>query len=126
MKKQIIKSVLATVLAIAFLMLASFLYLSYETGFKKTVIAELKKVETGHSVIFQEVGCPVSFGPSRVQIILENEKGAVVGEVEDRIYNDGKILQKGNISVVWTDTGANVTLSGEEQEDKFLKLQYRK
>lgn len=124
MKKQIIKSVLATVLAIAFLMLASFLYLSYETGFKK--IDELKNVETGHSVIFQEVGCPVSFGPSRVQIILENEKGEVVDEVEDRIYNDGKILQKGNISVVWTDTGANVTLSGEEQEDKFLKLQYRK
>lgn len=126
MKKQIIKSILTVVIVIAFFLLASTLYFLYEVEWKKTVIIELENTETGHSVILQEIGCPVSFGPSRVQIILENEHGEVVDEAEDRIYNDGKNLDQGNISVIWTDTSANVTLCGEEQEDKSLVLQYQR
>lgn len=126
MKKQIIKSVLTVVIVIAFFLLASTLYFLYEVEWKKTVIIELENTETGHSVILQEIGCPVSFGPSKVQIILENEQGELVDEAEDRIYNDGKNLDQGNISVIWTDTSANVTLCGEEQEDKSLVLQYQR
>lgn len=96
----------------------------YEIEWKKTVITELKNEETGCSVVLQEIGSPFSFGPSKVQVILENEKGNIIDEAEDRIYNDGKTLYAGNISVVWTDTGVNVTLHGEEQEDSVLKLQY--
>ena len=125
-KKQIIKSVLTVVIVIAFFLLASTLYFLYEVEWKKTVIIELENTETGHSVILQEIGCPVSFGPSKVQIILENEQGELVDEAEDRIYNDGKNLDQGNISVIWTDTSANVTLCGEEQEDKSLVLQYQR
>ena len=78
MKKQIIKSVLTVVIVIAFFLLASTLYFLYEVEWKKTVIIELENTETGHSVILQEIGCPVSFGPSKVQIILENEQGELV------------------------------------------------
>lgn len=126
MKKQIIKSVLTVVIVIAFFLLASTLYFLYEVEWKKTIIIELENTETGHSVILQEIGCPVSFGPSKVQIILENEQGELVDEAEDRIYNDGKKLDQGNISVIWTDTSANITLCGEEQEDKSLVLQYQR
>lgn len=126
MKKQIIKSILTVVIVIASFLLASTLHFLYEVEWKKTVIIELENTETGHSVILQEIGCPFSFGPSRVQIILENEHGEVVDEAEDRIYNDGKNLDQGNISVIWTDTSANVTLCGEEQEDKSLVLQYQR
>ena len=125
-KKQIIKSVLTVVIVIAFFLLASTLYFLYEVEWKKTIIIELENTETGHSVILQEIGCPVSFGPSKVQIILENEQGELVDEAEDRIYTDGKKLDQGNISVIWTDTSANITLCGEEQEDKSLVLQYQR
>lgn len=125
-KKQIIKSVLTVMIVIAFILLASALYFLYEVEWKKTVIIELENTETGHSVILQEIGSPFSFGPSKVQIILENEKGELVDEAEDYIYNDGKNLNQGNISVIWTDTSANVTLCGEEQEDKSLVLQYQR
>lgn len=113
-------------LVIASFLLVSTLYFLYEVEWKKTVIIELENTETGYSVILQEIGCPVSFGPSRVQIILENEKGELVNEAEYLIYNDGKNLDQGNISVIWTDTSANVTLCGEEQEDKSLALQYQR
>lgn len=125
MKKQIIKSVLAVVMGISFLLLADALFSVYEMEWKKTVITELKNEETGCSVVLQEIGSPFSFGPSMVQVILKNEKGNILDEAEDRIYNDGKNLYAGNISVVWTDTGVDVTLHGEEQEDRVLKLQYQ-
>lgn len=125
-KKQIIKSVLAVVIAIFLFFFASTLYFLYELEWKKTVITELENTQTGHSVTLQEIGSPFLFGPSRVQIILRNEKGKRVDQAEDYIYNDGKSLDEGNISVIWTDTSANATLYGEEQGDRLLVLQYQR
>ena len=112
-------------MAAVVLMPLAVLYPAYELEWKKTAIAEFEDTAAGHRVIFQEIGAPFLFGPSKVRIILEDEAGRTVDEAEDRIFNDGKALDTGNISVTWTDAGADVTLYGEEQDPKIIKLQYQ-
>lgn len=125
MKKQIIKTVIGVIIGIVVAVLMIALYLGYQVEWKRTTIAVFENEETGYSVVFQEIGTAFLFGPSKVEVSLEDEAGKTVDEITARIYNDGSNLFKGNLSVSWMDTGVQITLHGEEQEDKIYTLSWR-
>ena len=126
MKKEIIKKIGMVLLGIIIFFAITVGYFVYQIEFKKTTIAEFVNSENHYIIKFQEIGEPFLFGPSKVIVVLEDESGKDIDEIKDYISNDGSNLQKGNISVVWTDTGVEITLHGDEQEDKLHELQYQK
>lgn len=113
----IISSVIISILLIIF----AFIYVF---NWKTTTIAEFKNEQNGYAVIFQEVGETFLFGSSTVHIILEDEKGEKIDQIEDDINNDGKKLKSENISVDWGNMEVHVTLHGEEQQDELHIIKY--
>lgn len=125
MKKHIIKTIIGIIIGFVIAVLVITLYFGYQVEWKRTTIAVYENEDAGYSVVFQEIGTAFLFGPSKVEVSLEDENGRTVDSVTDRIYNDGKTLRKGNISVSWTDIGVQITLNGEEQEDKTYTLSWQ-
>lgn len=89
-----------------------------------STIAVYENEDTGHSVIFEEIGVPFFFGPSTVKLTLKDENGKKIDEVRTEISNDGSTLYKGNATVIWNETGVDITLHGCEQEDKTYTIAY--
>lgn len=116
--KMILGVFVGTVLSISMLAL----YLGYQMEWKQTTIAIYDNAETGHRVVFQEIGETFLFGPSKVEICLEDETGKALDAVTARIYNDGSNLDNGNLTVKWTDGGVQIILHGDEQEDEIHEL----
>jgi len=110
----------------ALILLATFTFACNTGNCEKTVIATMENTKTNHSVVLLEIGNSFTFGPSTVQVLLKNATGEILDAAEASIYNDGKAITANNISVIWTDTCAHITLHGEEQQDESLILQYIK
>ena len=124
MKSKYFKVFLIIVACIAIVLMSLILFAGYEMEWKRTTIAEFENKSTGYKVIFQELGITVFFGKSDVRVALVDSNGRTVGEIKDSIANDGGKLDEENISVVWQSDGVEITLYGEEQENRSYKLEY--
>lgn len=124
MKSKPLKITLAVLVGIALSVSVLILYFGYQMELKKTTIAVYNNVESNYRILFQEIGEPFTFGPSEVEIALEDETGKTLDAVTTRIYNDGGNLDKGNLTVTWTDGGVQIAIHGDEQEDEIHELYY--
>lgn len=122
MKNKLMKIILGALAGIVLSVSMLALYFEYQMEWKKTTIAEYDNAETSYKVVFQEVGEPMLFGPSKVKILLKDETGETLDAVTTRIYNDGSSLHNGNLTVIWTEEGVQITLHGDEQVDEIYEL----
>ena len=124
MKSKPVKIILAVLAGIALSISVLMLYLGYQLELKKTTIAVYNNEESTLKILFQEIGESFTFGPSKVEIVLEDETGKVLDSVTTRIYNDGSNLDEGNLTVTWTDSGVQIAIHGDEQKDEIHQLYY--
>ena len=72
----------------------------------------------------QALGSPGwPFGPQDGRIVLKMN-GTTVCKKNFTLYNDGKNMNVSNWSAAWDGSGVTVTISGEEQPDETLRLEY--
>lgn len=77
-----------------------------------------------YEVLLQTLGSPGwPFGPQDGRVVLKRG-GKTVCKKKFTLHNDGKNMTDRNWSVVWESAQVTVTLSGEEQADKVLKLEF--
>ena len=78
-----------------------------------------------YAVYLQTLGSPGwPFGPQDCRIVLK-KGGKTVCKENFTVHNDGKSLNGGNWSVSWDGSGVTVIISGEEQPDELIRLEYR-
>ena len=122
--KKFIKGCLLVLLVIVIIFGFFIVKFIYEICYKTTTVAVYENEDTGHSVIFEEIGVSFFFGPSTVKLTLKDENGKKIDDVRTEISNDGSTLYKGNATVVWNETEVDITLHGCEQEDKTYTIAY--
>ena len=123
-QKTMITIVTITILAILFVVAALFLYIKYESSWKKTTIAVYTNTENGYEVVFEQVGEAFTFGPHNVKITLKDASGKKVDQIDATIFNDGATLSEYNATVHWEDSKVIITLHGCEQKDEVYEFFY--
>ncbi len=78
-----------------------------------------------YTVILQALGSPGwPFGPQDGRVVLKKD-GKTICRKNFTLHNDGKNMGAWNWEVEWESGRVLVTISGEEQEDETLALEYQ-
>ena len=115
--KPVFKIILGTVAVLiiaALVLIGSYIYVS---KYKITDISSSVSSDGLYEVVFQSVGEPdFPFGATHARIVLKSGNKTVTKYYFD-VSNDGGILYPYNWSVEWEKDRADVTVSGDEQDD---------
>lgn len=112
------------VMGILFIILAAiiFVIINYVTNIKVDVIDTAQNGE--YIVVLQSVGEPdFPFGSASGQLVLKKGE-TIISETDFEIANDGGYFSANSWSVMWFDDYVEITLSGEEQLDELVTLNY--
>lgn len=123
-QKTIFAIVIITLVVIFLVVGAFFLYVKYESSWKKTTIAVYNNTDNGYEVVFEQVGEAFTFGPHNVKITLKDANGKKVDHIDATIFNDGGTLTEHNTIVSWDDYKITITLRGCEQKDEVYEFYY--
>lgn len=95
---------------------------------KPRLIASSYSKDNNYILSFIETDSPIFFGSSKVKIELKSNDEEIMEkqEINTEIANDGKNLDYSNWKVDWENDHVEITLIGEEQADKIIKIYYIK
>jgi len=97
----------------------------YRIYLKPTDISTNINQVNGYKIVFKQIGeTGWPFGPTKVKVVLLNNKNRKIKSFSDYIANDGKTVDEYNIAVRWFDDRVNIILIGEEQKNKTYELKY--
>lgn len=119
-----IKRIPWIVFAVLLLILTFWLCFQYQTNYKITACDTSVSPDGKYSLTLQAVGEPDwPFGTSSGRLVLR-EGRKKISLTNFALRNDGAGISSRCWAVSWTDDHADVTLSGEEQENTCLRLYY--
>jgi bla regulator protein BlaR1 len=100
------------------------LFYTYTTEYKKTTRDTSHSPDGTYQLTLQAVGDPDwPFGSSSGRLILKEGK-ETISETDFELHNDGKTIGMEDWRVAWYEDYVEVTLSGEEQDDNQIVLQF--
>ncbi len=121
--KKIVKIFLITVGTIAGVLLLLFGLLMYELIYAIDTVDVTKSLDNKYTLEMQSVGSPLFFGPADGRLVLkEGEKEILTYEFS--VFDDGASISPTNWKVVWEDTCVEITISGEEQTDEIITINF--
>lgn len=127
---KIISVIIMALLAIfsIFIIIAIVIFgsLIYSLSFDTRTIETFTNENNNYTIKFQEIGCAAFFGPTKVKVILYNDKKRKIDQFTTPLFNDGKSPTKDNISVIWLDDRVKIIIDGEEQPEEIHEINYRK
>ena len=119
MKKKTKRIMIASILAVFFVILLVFLLIEYKTNYKKKEV--LKVDNKNYSLSIYMIGEPeFPYGYTKWGFSLYKDRKKITDESLS-LLNDGQIVTEDNFSVVWSEKAVTIVASGSEQEDiKFV------
>lgn len=94
----------------------------FDTALVRTVDISESADET-YTLSLQSVGTPVFFGPASGRLILERD-GEEIARYRFIVGDDGAQISTDTWAVTWEESGVQVILSGCEQYDEQIVLQF--
>ena len=132
-KKDTITKIITIVIIIMFVALLLILLpiiiifgvLIYDLSFDTRTIETFTNENSNYTIKYQEIGCAAFFGPTKVKVILYNDKNRKIDQFTTFLYNDGKSPTKDNIEVIWLDNRVKIIIDGEEQSPDIHEMKYK-
>ena len=126
MEKEKNKNYLIRILVILLIVvILSVLFMPiYYMNYKTKTISEIYG-DNNYKIVLKTIGeSGFPFGDAKVKVTLYNDKNKKIDSFVAIIKNDGKNIGEENISVDWLEEKVEITLIGEEQEDKIYEMNY--